>query len=270
MRFPGGATSITRKKLDAYTKFVSRYGAKGLAIIKVNDLSQGREGLQSPLLKFFDDDILNAILEKVNAQDGDMIFFGAGKRSIVDDSLGALRCKLGEDFDLYTQPWAFTWVTDFPLFETTDDGALTSMHHPFTAPQTDDIAAFQADPANTLSRAYDLALNGLEIGGGSIRIHNLAMQLAALELCGIDKEEAYQQFPHLLDALKYGCPPLGGIAFGIDRLAMLLTGSQSIREVIAFPKTQSAQCPLTQAPAPVSDAQLEELSIATVVEEAAS
>jgi len=267
MRLSGGASNISRKKLDEYTKFVSRYGAKGLAVIKVNDRSQGREGLQSPLLKFFDDATLENILKTVNAQNDDMIFFGAGKCSVVNDSIGALRCKLGEDFDLYTQEWAFTWVTDFPLFEKDDAGTLHSMHHPFTAPQTNDIAAFKSDPANTLSRAYDLALNGLEVGGGSIRIHNLAMQMAALELCGIDKEEAYAQFPHLLDALKFGCPPLGGIAFGIDRLAMLLTNSQSIREVIAFPKTQSAHCPLTQAPAPVSDAQLDELSIATNVAE---
>ena len=263
MRFANGASKLTRKNLDDYTQFVSRYGAKGLAIIKVNDRALGREGLQSPLLKFLDDATLEKILNKVNAQNDDMIFFGAGKRSIVNDSIGALRCKLGEDFNLYTQEWAFTWVTDFPLFEIDDNGTLHSMHHPFTAPHTTDLEAFKANPAHTLSRAYDLALNGLEIGGGSIRIHTLAMQLAALELCGIHQEEAYEQFPHLLDALKFGCPPLGGIAFGVDRLAMLLTGSASIRDVIAFPKTQTAQCPLTQAPAPVTDAQLKELSIKT-------
>ena len=181
MRFPEGASKISRKKLDEYTKFVSRYGAKGLAVIKVNDRSQGRNGLQSPLLKFFDDATLENILKTVEAQNDDMIFFGAGKRSVVDDSIGALRCKLGEDFNLYTQEWAFTWVTDFPLFEKDDEGTLHSMHHPFTAPQTNDIEAFKANPAKTLSRAYDLALNGLEIGGGSIRIHNLAMQMAALD-----------------------------------------------------------------------------------------
>jgi aspartyl-tRNA synthetase len=265
MRMPCGASKLTRKNLDDYTQFVSRYGAKGLAIMKVNDRALGREGLQSPLLKFLDDPTLEKILEKVNAQNDDMIFFGAGKRSIVNDSIGALRCKLGEDFSLYTQEWAFTWVTDFPLFEIDDNGTLHSMHHPFTAPHTTDLEVFKTDPANTLSRGYDLALNGLEIGGGSIRIHTLPMQLAALELCGIGKEEAYAQFPHLLDALKFGCPPLGGIAFGVDRLAMLLTGSESIRDVIAFPKTQTAQCPLTQAPAPVTDAQLNELSIKTAV-----
>ena len=259
LRVPGGS-SISRKQIDAYTKFVSIYGAKGLAWIKVNDIEKGIEGLQSPIIKFIGDDNTMAIMEKLGAETGDIIFFGADKEMIVNEALGALRCKLGEDLDLYTCKWAPMWVVDFPMFEKTKDGGITAIHHPFTAPSCS-AEELKASPLTALSRAYDMVLNGCELGGGSIRIHDQAMQETVFEVLGISAEEQQEKFGFLLDALKFGAPPHGGLAFGLDRLVMLLTGSTSIREVIAFPKTQSAACAMTQAPGVVGNAQLRELNI---------
>jgi aspartyl-tRNA synthetase len=258
---PDGVSKLTRKNLDDYQKFVGIYGAKGLAYIKINDLEKGLEGLQSPILKFLPEDMALAIIERLNGKTGDIIFFGADTKKVVNEALGALRCKLGEDLNLYTSKWEILWVTDFPMFEQASDGSWQALHHPFTSPQETDVNALKNNPGATLSRAYDMVLNGFELGGGSIRIHDLNLQLAALDILGINKEEAYQQFGHLLNALKYGCPPLGGIAYGIDRIAMLMTGASSIREVIAFPKTQTAACPLTNAPSHANDRQLKELGI---------
>lgn len=260
MRLPNGA-ELSRKAIDDYTAFVARYGAKGLAYIKVVDTAKGAEGLQSPILKFLPDDVVAAILERTDAQNGDLIFFGADKTSVVNDSLAALRDRLAEDLNLHTCEWAPLWVIDFPMFAESDTG-LESLHHPFTAPQSS-LEELKANPANTLSRAYDMVLNGREIGGGSIRIHDHATQVTTLELLGMSEEQARDEFGHLLDALQYGCPPLGGIAFGIDRLVMLMAGVPSIRDVIAFPKTQTAQCPLTRAPSIVDKKQLNELNIQT-------
>jgi len=255
-----GGAQLSRKQIDEYTKFVGIYGAKGLAWIKVNELEKGAEGLQSPIVKFLGEDVALAIMTKVGAQNGDIVFFGADKEKIVNEALGALRCKIGEDLDLYTCKWAPMWVVDFPMFEELSDGGLTAIHHPFTAPSCSP-EELKANPADALSRAYDMVLNGTELGGGSIRIHDGEMQKTVFEILGIGEEEAQGKFGFLLDALKYGCPPHGGLAFGLDRLVMLMTDSKSIREVIAFPKTQSATCVLTQAPGEVDNKQLRELHI---------
>jgi aspartyl-tRNA synthetase len=258
---PGGA-ALSRKQIDDYAAYVARYGAKGLAYLKVNERAKAREGLQSPIIKFLSDAALAGILERTQAKDGDLIFFGADKAKIVNDSLGALRLKLGQDLGLARTGWQPLWVVDFPMFEWDEDARRWSaMHHPFTSPQDDDAAALRAFPAGALARAYDMVLNGSEIGGGSVRIHRQEMQSTVFELLGIDAAEAAAKFGFLLEALKLGAPPHGGIAFGLDRLAMLMTGADSIREVIAFPKTQTAADPLTDAPTAVSEAQLKELHI---------
>lgn len=261
LKVPGGS-NLSRKVIDDYTKYVSKYGARGLAYIKVNDVAAGREGLQSPILKFLPDDVVAAIVERTGVVDGDLVFFGADKARVVNDSLGALRVRLGVDLGLVEGDWEPVWVVDFPLFERDEkNNRWMALHHPFTAPNSDDPAALVADPGASLSRAYDMVLNGIELGGGSIRIHNTDMQQAVLKLLGIGEEEGRDKFGFLLDALKYGCPPHGGIAFGVDRLVMLMAGAASIREVMAFPKTQTAACPLTNAPSAVAPGQLIELGI---------
>lgn len=259
LKIEGGNEKLTRKQIDDYTKFVGIYGAKGLAYIKVNDKADLENGLQSPIVKFLPNDVRGAILERVGAENGDLIFFGADKATTVSESLGALRCKLGEDLDLYTCEWAPLWVVDFPMFEETDAG-WTSLHHPFTAPSCSP-AELKANPSEALSIAYDMVLNGTELGGGSVRIHDSVMQQAVFEVLGINEDEQREKFGFLLDALQYGAPPHGGLAFGLDRLIMLMTGSESIRDVIAFPKTQSAACVMTDAPGQVDRQQLRELNI---------
>ena len=259
LKVPGGA-SISRKQIDDYTKFVGIYGAKGLAWIKVNAIETGIDGLQSPIIKFLGDEVTLQIMQRLGAQNGDIVFFGADKTSVVSEALGALRCKVGEDLGLYSCDWAPLWVVDFPMFETTDAGALTPLHHPFTAPSCD-AEALKASPATALSRAYDMVINGVELGGGSIRIHDQQMQATVFEVLGIGKEEQAEKFGFLLDALKYGAPPHGGLAFGLDRLIMLMVGAESIRDVIAFPKTQSAACLMTNAPGAVEATQLRDLNI---------
>ncbi|MEM7016359.1 MAG: aspartate--tRNA ligase [Pseudomonadota bacterium] len=261
LRVPGG-NELTRKVIDDYTDFVGKYGAKGLAYIKVNDVSKGRDGLQSPILKFLPDEAINAIIERTGTETGDLIFFGAGDADMVSDSIGALRLEVGRDMGMVEEGWRPLWVVDFPMFEwVKHEKRWNAVHHPFTYPSVDDLSLLESDPGNVLSRSYDVVLNGTELGGGSIRIHNPEMQMEVLKRLGIDEESAQSKFGFLLDALKYGCPPHGGIAFGFDRLIMLMSGSDSIREVITFPKTQSASCPLTSAPSAASSAQLREVGL---------
>jgi len=261
LRVPGGA-SLPRSQIDEYTAFVGRYGAKGLAYIKVNDRAKGRDGLQSPIVKFLNDAAVAGILERTGAQDNDLVFFGADTAKVVNDAIGALRIKVGQDMKLVKEGWRPLWVIDFPMFEWDPDAKRwVAMHHPFTSPMVDDPAALRANPEGALAKAYDMVLNGSEIGGGSVRIHRQEMQSTVFDLLGINAEEAQKKFGFLLDALKFGAPPHGGIAFGLDRLAMLMTGADSIREVIAFPKTQTAADPMTDAPTEVSEAQLRELHI---------
>ena len=259
LKVTGGA-QISRKQIDDYTKFVSIYGARGLAWIKVNNIAAGLEGLQSPILKFMPEDIVKQMMERLEVADGDIVFFGADKANIVNEALGALRVRLGEDLDLIEGEWAPLWVVDFPMFEETSEGNLTSLHHPFTAPACSP-EELEQNPEKALSIAYDMVLNGTELGGGSVRIHQPDMQQAVFRVLGIDDEEAEEKFGFLLDALKFGAPPHGGLAFGLDRLVMLMTGAKSIRDVIAFPKTQSAACVMTEAPGVADNAQLKELNI---------
>ncbi|MEZ5503886.1 MAG: aspartate--tRNA ligase [Halioglobus sp.] len=259
LKVPGGA-SISRKEIDDYTKYVSIYGARGLAWIKVNDLAAGVEGLQSPILKFMPEDVVAQMMQRLGAADGDIIFFGADRTRVVNEALGALRIKVAEDLGMVAEGWAPLWVVDFPMFEEEADGGWTPLHHPFTAPACD-AQQLAADPGGALSRAYDMVLNGCELGGGSIRIHQRDMQEAVFRILGIDAAQAEEKFGFLLNALQYGAPPHGGLAFGLDRLVMLMTGAASIRDVIAFPKTQSAACVMTNAPGDVSAPQLKELNI---------
>ncbi len=261
IKAPQGAHKLTRKQIDDYTDYVKIYGAKGLAYIKINDLSKGTEGLQSPILKFLPEHVIQAILQRLEAENGDIIFFGADSYKIASESLAALRIKLGQDLNLNESGWRPVWIVDFPMFEQNERGQWQALHHPFTAPTINDPEKLKANPGNSLSRAYDMVLNGFEIGGGSIRIHQHELQMAAFDILGIDEQEAKEKFSHLLNGLQHGCPPHGGIAFGLDRIAMLMTESSSIRDVIAFPKTQSAHCPLTQAPSSISFNQLSELGI---------
>ena len=261
LRLPSGG-KLTRKEIDDYTKFVAIYGAKGLAYIKVNQVAKGRDGLQSPILKFLPDDVVEEIMRRTAAEDGDLVFFGADKAHIVNEALGALRVKLGEDFALMEGDWKPLWVVDFPMFEWDEDAdRWIPLHHPFTAPKEEHLDLLETDPGACHSRAYDMVLNGTELGGGSMRIYRSQVQLRVFELLGIGDEEAESKFGFLINALKYGCPPHGGLAFGLDRLVMLMAGAQSIREVMAFPKTQTASCPLTDAPSAVADTQLRELNI---------
>lgn len=253
---------MPRSQIDDYTKYVSIFGARGLAYIKVNDAAKGREGLQSPILKFLTDEAIAGILERTGAADGDLIFFGADKAKVVNEALGALRVRLGHDLDMVEHSFKALWVVDFPMFEYDEkDGRNYALHHPFTAPHPEDVERLESDPESVRSRAYDFVLNGFELGGGSVRIHDPDMQQRVFTQLGIDKTEAQKKFGFLLDALKYGAPPMAGVAFGLDRVAMLMSGSSSIRDVIAFPKTQSAACPLTDAPGEIDPAALRELSI---------
>jgi len=260
LRLPGG-DRLTRRNLDDLTKFVSIYGARGLAYIRVNSLDNGMEGLQSPILKFLPEEVVTSILDLLGAELNDVIFFGADKSKIVSDALGALRCKLAEDLDLFERPWASCWVVDFPMFEENDDGSMTAMHHPFTRP-AGNVADMEANPLETLSVSYDLVVNGYELGGGSIRIHESEIQQAIFRVLKLSDDEASIKFGFLLEALKYGAPPHVGLAFGLDRIVMLLSGSTAIRDVIAFPKTQTATCLLTSAPSEIDAEQLKELGIA--------
>ena len=262
---PGGS-KLSRKEIDVYTEFVSRYGAKGLAYVKCNDIAKGAQGLQSPIVKFFPENVLSAIIERTGAKDGDLIFFGADKSTVVADALGALRVQIGHDMDMVEDAWRPLWVVDFPMFEW-DEGrkGWHALHHPFTAPSAQTLEEWHKqlddNPGTVLSRAYDMVLNGTELGGGSIRIHSTQMQQKALDVLGIGEKEAKDKFGFLLEALKYGAPPHGGIAFGLDRLIMVMSGVTSIRDVMAFPKTQSASCLLTSAPSKVSDQQLKDLHL---------
>jgi aspartyl-tRNA synthetase len=268
LRLPGG-DRLSRKNLDDYTKFVSIYGARGLAYIRINSLNNGVEGLQSPILKFLPENVVDAILERCGAEVNDVIFFGADRAKVVNDALGALRNRLAEDLDLFERPWASCWVTDFPMFEENDDGSLTAVHHPFTQP-CGTIEEMETSPLEALSQSYDIVINGHELGGGSIRIHDPAWQAAVFRALKLSDSEAAVKFGFLLDALKYGAPPHGGLAMGLDRLVMLLSGATAIRDVIAFPKTQTATCLLTSAPSEIDADQLKELGITVkkaVVEE---
>jgi len=261
LRAPGAA-GLSRKQIDEYAAYAGRYGAKGLAWMKVNDPAAGIEGVQSPIAKFLDEAAVGSIIETAQAEAGDLLFFGADKKPVVNAFMGALRLKLGRDLDLVEPGWRPLWVVDFPMFEfDAEEQRYYALHHPFTAPAAPDPASLKADPANAASRAYDMVLNGSEIGGGSVRIHNPELQQAVFDLLGIDEAEARARFGFLLEALRYGCPPHGGIAFGVDRIAALMCGEESIREVIAFPKTTTAGCPLTGAPSTVDDTQLDELHI---------
>ncbi|KPJ68069.1 MAG: aspartyl-tRNA synthetase [Coxiella sp. DG_40] len=259
LRLPNG-TELSRKKIDDYTKFVSDYGLKGLVCIKVLDVNAGMDGVQSSILKFLSPEIVKAILERVGAQNNDMIFFAADRKDLVNEAMGALRIKLGKEHNLVEGGWRPLWITDFPMFEKTEQG-WTFTHHPFTAPIETNPKKLIADPGKSLSRAYDMVINGHEIGSGSVRINNLELQQAVFNVLNIDKETAQTQFGHILTAFKYGCPPHGGVAFGFDRIIMLLTGCNSIRDVIAFPKTLTASCPLTDAPSELSNERLQELGI---------
>ena len=261
LRVPGGG-SMPRSQIDEYTAFVARYGARGLAYIKVNERAKGRDGLQSPIVKFLDEAAVKGILERTGAADGDLVFFGADRAKVVNDALGALRLKVGEDLKLSASGWRPLWVLDFPMFEYDDEAKRwVAVHHPFTSPQNPDADALKSNPGVALAQAYDMVLNGSEVGGGSVRIHRQELQSAVFELLGIGADEARSKFGFLLDALRFGAPPHGGIAFGLDRLSMLMAGAESIRDVIAFPKTQTAACPLTEAPTEVSEQQLRELHI---------
>ncbi|MBR9791705.1 MAG: aspartate--tRNA ligase [Gammaproteobacteria bacterium] len=266
IRVPGGA-SLSRKQIDEYTKFVGIYGAKGLAWVKINEKANGLDGLQSPILKFLNAEIVSEILARTGAEDGDILLFGADNATVVTEAMGALRLKLGEDFELLEGEWRPLWVVDFPMFEETD-GQLHALHHPFTAPRNLTPEQLAEAPATALSDAYDMVLNGVELGGGSVRIHDQTMQSAVFSILGIDKEEAELKFGFLLEALRYGAPPHAGLAFGLDRLVMLMTGATSIRDVMAFPKTTTAACPLTDAPSPANPQQLADLAIATVKKDA--
>ncbi len=261
LRLPEGG-ALSRQAIDAYTEYVGQYGAKGLAYIKVNNLAKGGAGLQSPILKFLPDEVLRTMMQRVGAEDGDVVFFGADKARVVNESLGALRNRLGEDLGLIKEGWFPLWVVDFPMFEFDDKvKCWQSLHHPFTAPEPEDEQRVDLDPANVMSRAYDFVLNGAEIGGGSIRIHHRGVQEKVFSVLGITKKEAREKFGFLLDALRYGAPPHGGIAFGLDRIVAMMAGADSIRDVIAFPKTQKASCLLTDAPSFVDDVQLRELNV---------
>ncbi|ENI4484412.1 aspartate--tRNA ligase [Vibrio fluvialis] len=265
LRVPGGA-ALTRKQIDEYTSFVAIYGAKGLAWLKVNDLAAGMEGIQSPVAKFLTEEIVTAIIERTGAQSGDIILFGADKANVVAEAIGALRLKVGKDLGITNDStWAPLWVVDFPMFESDDEGNVAAMHHPFTSPLNMTPEELKANPEGALSNAYDMVLNGYEVGGGSVRIHDAKMQAAVFDLLGIEAEEQQLKFGFLLDALKFGTPPHAGLAFGLDRLVMLLCGTENIRDVIAFPKTTAAACLLTDAPSLANPAALEELAIAVTV-----
>jgi aspartyl-tRNA synthetase len=261
LKVPGGG-SLSRKEIDDYTAFVGIYGAKGLAYIKVNEVAKGRDGLQSPIVKNLDDVALKAIIERTGATDGDLIFFGADKAKVVNEALGALRSKVGHARGLAESGWRPLWVVDFPMFERDEENnRWAALHHPFTAPADGHEDLLQSDPGKALSKAYDMVLNGWEVGGGSVRIHRQEVQSKVFRALNISPEEAQEKFGFLLDALQFGAPPHGGLAFGLDRLVTLMAGAESIRDVIAFPKTQRAACLMTQAPNTVDEKQLRELHI---------